>query len=67
MKVYLQDLYGINDGSKAYYRKQGLYCFDFVNSKKYASDLSEDEAKEILRYESYYTKMYGASKMEIEN
>lgn len=67
MKVYIQNLYGMNDGNKAYYRKQGVHCFDFVNDKKYASNLSEDETKEILRYKSYYTKMYGALKMGIED
>ena len=44
MKVFIKNLYGIQDGKKAYYRKQGIGCFDFVNSIKFASDLTKEEA-----------------------
>ena len=48
MKVYIQNLYGIKDGRKSYYRKQGIGCFDFVNSKDFAYDLTKEETEKIL-------------------
>lgn len=66
MKVFIKNLYGINDGSKAYYRKQGIGCFDFVNRKEYAYDLTEDEADKIMNHAEYYKKQYSASEMAIE-
>lgn len=64
--IYIENLYGINDGQKAYYRKQGASCFDFVNSKEYASDLTEEEAEEIMFYADWYKNQYKASAMGIE-
>lgn len=64
--IYIENLYGIDDGRKAYYRKQGTGCFDFANSKEYASDLSKEEADEIMRYANWYKKQYGANAMGIE-
>ena len=66
MKVYIKNLYGINDGRKAYYRKQGIGCFDFVNQKKFASDLTAEEVAKILAHSDFYTKMYGADIIETE-
>ena len=64
--IYIENLYGINDGRKAYYRKQGVYCFDFVNSKEYASDLTKEEAEAIMSYADWYKNQYKASVMGIE-
>lgn len=66
MKVFIKNLYGINDGRKAYYRKQGIGCFDFVNQKEFASDLTVDEAEQIMNHADWYKKQYNASEMTIE-
>lgn len=66
MKVYLKNLYGIKNGSKSYYRKQGKYCFDFCCKKEDASDLTKEEALRILDYADWYKKQYNASVMGIE-
>ena len=66
MKIYIKNLYGINDGRKAYYRKQGRYCFDFVNAQQYASDLTKDEAEKIMQHAEWYKKQYNASEMAVE-
>lgn len=64
--IYIENLYGIDDGRKAYFRKQGAGCFDFVNSREYASDLTKEEAEEIMSYASWYRSQYGANTMGIE-
>lgn len=66
MTVYIKNLYGIKNDRKAYYRKQGIGCFDFVNQKKFASNLAEEEVEEILAHSDYYTKMYGADEIGTE-
>ena len=38
MIIKMMGLYGFDD-TKAYFREIGDGCFDFVNNKKYASDL----------------------------
>lgn len=65
MKVAIVNLYGIQDGRKAYYRKLGS-CFDFVNDKKNCSELTENEAVNILNHKDFYLEMYNAEKMLIE-
>lgn len=65
MKIYIQNLYGINDGKKAYYRKSGD-CFDFVNSITYATSLTKDEADKIMLHKDYYLKQFNADTMGIE-
>ena len=47
MIIKMMGLYGF-DNTKAYFRNIGDGCFDFVNNKKYASDLSREEAEEII-------------------
>ena len=66
MKVFIRNLYGINDGRKAYYKKQGIGCFGFVNQKEFASDLTEAEANEIMRHAEWYKKQHKANEMAIE-
>ena len=66
MKVYIKNLYGIKDGKKAYYRKQGIGCFDFVNDKKNASELAQEEANKVVEHLEWYKKMYNADEMGIE-
>lgn len=65
MKVYIQNLYGIKDGRKAYYRKDGD-CFDFVNSPVYATNLTREEAEHILSFADFYKKQFNADTMGIE-
>lgn len=64
--IYIENLYGINDGRRAYYRRGGEGFFDFVNSKEYASDLTKEEAAEIMSYADWYKKQYEANAMGIE-
>ena len=66
MKVYIKNLYGINDGIKAYYRKLGDSCFDFVSDQKYSSELTKDEAEKIMQYTIRYKNQYKASEMGVE-
>jgi hypothetical protein len=66
MKVYIKNLYGFNNGKKAYYRKQGIYCFDFVNSIEFASDLTEEEANKVLAHGEWYKDQYKANEIGIE-
>lgn len=66
MKVYIQNLYGIKDGRKVYYRKQGIGCFDFVNTLTYASDLTEDEVTKIMEHADWYKTQYKADTLGIE-
>ena len=66
MKIYIKNLYGINDGTKAYYHKQGAYCFNFVSDKKYSSDLTKDEVKKIMQYAECYKNRYKASEIGVE-
>lgn len=66
MKIVIHNLYGFNDGSKAYFRKQGAWGFDFVNKKEYASDLTEQECAEIKEYADWYCIQYRASYMTVE-
>ena len=55
-------LYGM-ENSKAYYRKIGDGCFDFVNDKKFASDITREEAKKIMESQDWYLKQYNAEFM----
>lgn len=65
MKIFIKNLYGLNDGKKAYYRKLGL-CFDFVNKEEFASDLTEDEVKRVLDHGEWYMKQYNASEIGVQ-
>lgn len=64
MKVYIYNLYGIKDGKRAYYRKSGIFGFDFANSIEFASELTEEEANEILKHKDWYCKQFNAEGME---
>lgn len=66
MKIYIKNLYGLKDGRKAYYRKQGTYCFDFAWSKDYASDLSDQEVKNVLEHGDWYMQQYNADEIGVE-
>ena len=66
MKIFIKNLYGIQDDKKAFYRKQGIGCFDFVNSIEFASDLTKEEVKNILNHSEWYLNQYNADKMGVE-
>ena len=59
MIIKMVGLYGIED-QKAYFRKIGDGCFDFVSDKKFASYLKEDEAKRVMDNKDWYLKQYNA-------
>ena len=69
MYIVIHNLYrkllGREDGSKAYFRKLGD-CFDFVNKKEFASDLSKEECDKIKDHDNWYCQAYDASHMSIE-
>lgn len=67
MYIAIHNLYGIKDGRKAYYRKQGDCGFDFVNDKKFASDLTADECAAIKMEEDWFCKQFNASHMTVED
>lgn len=64
-KIAIVNLYGMKDGSKSYYRKNGD-CFDFTWKKELASDLSIEECKDILKNYQWYCDIYHASNMIVE-
>lgn len=64
MIIKMMGLYGFDD-TKAYFRKIGDGCFDFVNDKKYASNLSIEEAEEVMKYKDWYLNNYKADIMFI--
>lgn len=66
MYICLLNPYGVDNGEKIWYRKQGNYCFDFVSSKKFASPLTKDEVLNIMRYADWYKQQYNASAIRIE-
>lgn len=52
-------------GHSAWYRKQGTGCFDFVNRKEFASDLTGQECNKIVEHASWYCSQYDADSIEI--
>lgn len=66
MKLYIKNLYGFKDGQKAYYRKQGVFGFDFVNDRKFASELTSQEAGKVLAHSEWYKNQYKAEEIGIE-
>ena len=66
MYVCLLSPYGIDDGTKIGYRKQGNGCFDFVSSKEFASLLTKDDVLNIMRYADWYKQQYNASAIRLE-
>lgn len=59
MYIKMIGLYGI-DNQRAWFRKIGDRCFDFVSRKEYASDLTEAEADDVMRHSEWYCNQYGA-------
>ena len=65
MYIVIHNLYGLNDGRKAYFRKLGD-CFDFVSDKKFASDLTQQECEKIISQKDWYCEQYNASDMTVQ-
>lgn len=59
MIIKMVGLYGF-DNAKAYFRKIGD-CF--VSNKKYASNLSSEEAEEVMKHKDWYLNNYKADIM----
>lgn len=67
MKIAMHNLYEMKGTEPAWFRKVGLYCFDFTWKKEFASDLTEEEALKIIKDAEWYCKQYRASHMTIED
>lgn len=64
MFVKMSGLYGLND-SDAWYQKVGDGCFQFVNDRKFASDMSEPECRNVLEHGEWSMNQYNASVISI--
>ena len=62
MYIKMVGLYGM-ENHKAYFREIGDGCFDFVNDKKFASDITREEAEKIMESQDWYLKQYNAEFM----
>lgn len=62
MIIKMIGLYGL-DNTKAYFRKIGDGCFEFVNNKEFSSDLSNDETEKVMKNKEWYLKNYNAELM----
>lgn len=51
----------------SYWQKIGDCCFQFTSNKSNASNLTQEEVDNILKYKNHYCSMYGASKMIVED
>ena len=68
MYIKLLGLYHMDESDpkySSYWQKVGDYCFQFTPNKANATDLTQEEVDNILRYKHHYCKMYGASKMVV--
>lgn len=65
MYLKLVGLYGLDD-CVAWFRQLGL-CYDFVNDKKYASELTPEYAERIISSKDYYIKQYNAKDLVIDS
>ena len=63
-KVKMIGLYGM-DGTDAYYRKQGIYCYDLVSDEDLATELTDEEAHKITEGKAYYLKQFAGKDMVI--
>lgn len=66
VKIVIKNLYGLKDGQKAYFRKQGNGCFDFVYQSKFASELTIEEASDVLKNGDFYKNLYKADEIYCE-
>ena len=64
MYVKMTGLYG-GMNYDAWFRKLGD-CFDFVNKREFATDLTAEECGKVLDHADWYCKQYNAQKMMIE-
>lgn len=67
MKIYIKNLYGIKDGRKSYFKREGTFCFSFTVKKELASDLTFREVADIFSQKDAYLKLYNADLMGMEN
>lgn len=65
MKVFIQNLYGIKDGRKAYYRKSDD-GFDFASDPKFATELTQAEVNTILKHGEWYKNQFNAETIGAE-
>lgn len=63
MVVKMINLYNMK-GIDCFFQKIGD-CFNFTPSREFASELTEEEAKEIVSHKNFYTDIYNAEDMII--
>jgi len=64
MKIKMNGLYG-RDTINAWYQEVGTGCFQFVPTKDFASELTQEEADNVMEHADYYLKLYNAASMQI--
>lgn len=63
MYIKMSGLYGLDHN--AWYQKVGDGCFQFVNDKRFASDMSETECQKVLEHGEFYLNGYNADMISI--
>lgn len=53
------------DGQKAYFRKIGDGCFDFVSRIEYASQLTKNEVENVMGHKDWYLDQYNAEMLVV--
>ena len=70
MFVKLVGMYHLDENNpkySGYWQKSGDYGFQITPNKSNASNLTQREVDNILKYKNHYCSMYGASKMVVED
>lgn len=70
MFVKLVGMYHLDENNpkySGYWQKAGDYGFQITPNKSNASNLTQKEVDNILKYKNHYCSMYGASKMVVED
>lgn len=52
-------------GKKSWFRRIGIYGFDFVNDSTFASELTPEECEEVMKHSEWYLKIYGAESLDV--
>lgn len=65
MKIYLENIYGIKDGTRVWYREH-LGTFSFASDKNLATEVPSGRVEDILKHKDWYLKQFNAESMGAE-